>query len=140
MSSGDSGSSALRLLGSSRMIRFLLPAVVLATACGSDAGSGTPARYYCSYDPRSLDPALSTNVPTGEAVSLLFDNLTRFDVDGRLVPGLAASWDVDPAGRVYTFRLRRGPTFHDGRTITADGVRASFLRVLAPSSTGWACC
>ncbi|MGH7517398.1 MAG: ABC transporter substrate-binding protein [Gemmatimonadales bacterium] len=118
------------------MIRHLIPALLLA-ACGPDAGSGgSTARYYFSYDPRSLDPALSTDVPTGEAVALLFDNLTRFDADGRLVPGLAASWEADSAGRTYTFHLRRGPAFHDGRAIRAADVRASFLRVLSPSSTG----
>ena len=75
-------------------------------------------------------------MPTGEVVSLLFDNLTQFDADARLVPGLARAWETDAAGRVYTFHLRQGATFHDGRPITARDVRASFLRALAPGSTG----
>ncbi len=119
------------------MRRVLTAGLLLGCAGGSDAGSGgSTARHYFSYDPRSLDPAQSTDVPTGEAVALLFDNLTRFDADGRLVPGLAASWDADSAGRTYTFHLRRGSAFHDGRAIRAADIRASFLRVLSPSSTG----
>jgi IS4 transposase len=35
---------------------------------------------------------------------------------------------------VYTFHLRHGATFHDGRPITARDVRASILRALDPSS------
>ena len=66
-------------------------------ACGPKGPSRT-LEYYFTYDPRSLDPAFSTDVPTGEVDALLFDNLTQFDVDGRLVPGLAKSWEVDPTG------------------------------------------
>ena len=45
------------------------------------------------YDPRSLDPARATDVPTGRAVAYLFDGLTRFTPDARIEPGLASSWD-----------------------------------------------
>lgn len=110
--------------------------VALAACAGGGAGGGATIEYYLSQDPRSLDPALSTDVPTGELAALLFDNLTRFDPDGRLVPGLARSWETDPSGRIYTFHLRRGVSFHDGRPVLARDVRASFLRALHPRSTG----
>ncbi|MGH7524856.1 MAG: ABC transporter substrate-binding protein, partial [Gemmatimonadales bacterium] len=93
-------------------------------------------KYYWSSDPRSLDPALSTDVPTGEAVTLLFDNLAEFDPDGRLVPGLATSWIPSPDGRVWTFHLRRGVTFHDGRPLDAAAIHASLLRALRMGKQG----
>jgi peptide/nickel transport system substrate-binding protein/oligopeptide transport system substrate-binding protein len=114
----------------------LLLLLVLSACGGAATASPTTLDYYFASDPRSLDPALSTDVPTGEVATLLFDNLTRFDVDGALVPGLARAWDTDRAGTTYTFHLRKGPVFHDGRTISARDVRASFLRALAPGSTG----
>jgi peptide/nickel transport system substrate-binding protein/oligopeptide transport system substrate-binding protein len=117
------------------MHRLLLASVLLATAC-ADQGSGSGLNYYFTYDPRSLDPALSTDVPTGEVVALLFDNLTQFDADAALNPGLATKWETDPDGRVYTFHLRRDAVFHDGRPIRAAQVRASFLRALAPGTSG----
>jgi ABC-type transport system substrate-binding protein len=117
------------------MPRLILLTALVLIACG-EPGNGKTLEYYFSYDPRSLDPALSTDVPTGEVVSLLFDNLTQFDADAKLVPGLARAWETDAAGRVYTFHLRQGATFHDGKSITARDVRASFLRALAPGSTG----
>ena len=117
------------------MRRFLIATALLFTACGDHGGEAT-LNYYFTYDPRSLDPALSTDVPTGEVVSLLFDNLTQFDADARLTPGLAKTWETDAAGRAYTFHLRRNATFHDGRPILATDVRASMLRALAPGSTG----
>jgi ABC-type transport system substrate-binding protein len=96
----------------------------------------TPLFYYESYDPRSLDPALSTDVPTGEMVTDLYDALTRFDPDGTLRPGLADRWSVDAGGLRYVFHLRPGVKFHDGSPLTPEAVRASFLRVLDPKSTG----
>ena len=117
------------------MRQFLIATAFVIAACG-ERGSDQTLNYYFTYDPRSLDPALSTDVPTGEVVSQLFDNLTQFDADAHLKPGLARSWETDVAGRVYTFRLRPNASFHDGRPIKAADVHASFLRALAPGSTG----
>src|SRR5262245_57318574 len=89
-----------------------------------------------TYDPRSLDPALSTDVPTGRAVSYLFDGLTQFTPDARLEPGLAKSWDVSSDGLTYTFHLRSGVQFHDGSPLTSRNVVRSFARVLDPAVRG----
>jgi ABC-type transport system substrate-binding protein len=117
-------------------MRRLLLATLLALPCCTDQGGGATLNYYFTYDPRSLDPALSTDVPTGEVVSLLFDNLTQFDPDAKLIPGLARAWETDQSGQRYTFHLRPDATFHDGRPIKAADVRASLLRALAPGVTG----
>ncbi|MGH7590694.1 MAG: ABC transporter substrate-binding protein, partial [Gemmatimonadales bacterium] len=115
--------------------RFLPTFLIIVAACGSNRSSRT-LEYYFTADPRSLDPALSTDVPSGEVVALLFDNLTRFDVDGRLEPDLAQRWEVDRRGVTYTFHLRPGVRFHDGRPLTARDVAASFRRALAPATSG----
>jgi peptide/nickel transport system substrate-binding protein/oligopeptide transport system substrate-binding protein len=118
----------------SAVAQFLFLFVALAS-CDSPS---SPHRldYYFYYDPRSLDPALSTDVPTGEVVALIFDNLTQFDADGLLRPGLARSWETDAAGLRYTFHLRRDARFHDGRPVRADDVRRSYLRALDPGTKG----
>ena len=113
----------------------LLSATLLLAAC-SPTPPSRHLEYYFTADPRSLDPALSTDVPSGEVITLLFDNLTRFDVDGRLVPGLARTWSTDPRGLTYTFHLRTGVRFHDGRPLTSRDVSASFRRALAPATSG----
>ena len=89
-----------------------------------------------TYDPRSLDPALSTDVPTGRAVGYVFDGLVRFTPDAQVVPGLAKTWDVSPDGITYTFHLRSGVKFHDGRAFTARNVVNTFQRVLNPATKG----
>jgi len=122
------------------MRRLLLLVTPTILACGGDSGSA-PARNTIidsrdTYDPRSMDPALSTDVPTGRAVAYLFDGLTRFTADAKVVPGLATSWEISPDGLVYTFHLRNGVKFHDGRPFAAKNVIATFQRVLAPGATG----
>src|SRR2546421_5437956 len=109
--------------------RISLAAAVVALAC--TGGESSPARRTLidsrdTYDPRSLDPALSTDVPTGRAVSYVFDGLTRFSPDAQLEPGLAERWEVSPDGRTYTFQLRRGVRFHDGTPFVARHVVHSF--------------
>jgi peptide/nickel transport system substrate-binding protein/oligopeptide transport system substrate-binding protein len=87
-----------------------------------------------NYDPTSLDPAVSTDVPTGRAVGYLFDGLTQFTADAKVRPGLAERWEVSPDGLTYTFHLRRGVTFHDGSPVTARTVAMSWQRALAPET------
>lgn len=120
-----------------RPFLLLIPAIL---ACGG-GGDSAPSRNTLvdsrdTYDPRSMDPALSTDVPTGRAVAYLFDGLTRFTPDAKVVPGLARSWDVSPDGATYTFHLRNGVKFHDGRPFSAKNVVASFQRVLNPATKG----
>jgi peptide/nickel transport system substrate-binding protein len=88
-------------------------------------------------DPRSLDPAQSTDVPTGRAVAYVFDGLVRFTSDARVEPALAERWEVSPNGLTYTFHLRRGVTFHDGTPFTARNVTRSFERVLSEGARPW---
>lgn len=118
------------------MTRHLFPLVVLFAACGGSAATPTRLEYCLSADPPSLDPALSTDVQSGEVVTLLFDNLVQLDQDAKLRPGLASRWESDSAGRRYTFHLRDGASFHDGRPIARlqaelhldDPVPAQFAR------------
>ena len=91
-------------------------------------------QYALSQDPRSLDPALSTDVPTGEMVTLLYDNLVQQSVDGAAGPGLAARWTIDTTGTRYVFTLRSGVRFHDGTPLDSRVVRASLIRAIAPAT------
>jgi ABC-type transport system substrate-binding protein len=113
-----------------------LVASLVIVGCGS---GGAPSRHEIIdsrdvYDPRSLDPALSTDVPTGRAVGYVFDGLTRFDPNAKVEPALAERWEVTPNGLTYTFHLRRGVTFHDGTPLSATTVVTSWQRALDPAT------
>jgi peptide/nickel transport system substrate-binding protein len=110
----------------------------ILAACG---GSENPNRRTIidsrdNYDPRSLDPALSTDVPTGRAVAYVFDGLTTFTPEARVEPALAERWDASPDGTRFVFHLRRGVTFTDGSPVTARTVVASWQRALDPATKG----
>ena len=116
---------------------LLLPALV--SACGGTERTIARAAIVDSrdrYDPRSFDPALSTDVPTGRAVGYVFEGLTRFSADAQVEPALATAWTVSPDGRTWRFTLRRNVKFHDGTAFTAQHVIASFTRVLDPKTRG----
>ena len=119
--------------------RISLAAAVVAIAC--TGGESSPTRHTLidsrdTYDPRSLDPALSTDVPTGRAVAYVFDGLVRFTPDAQITPGLAREWSASPDGLIYTFHLRSGVKFHDGRPFTSRNVINSFMRALDPATKG----
>src|ERR1041385_475749 len=119
----------------SRLPVGIVAAVALS---GCSTASSTDRRTLIdsrdTYDPRSLDPAMSTDVPTGRAVGYLFDGLTTFDASANVKPGLAERWDVSPDGKRYVFHLRSGVRFHDGTRLTARQVAASWKRVLDPKT------
>jgi len=110
--------------------------------CGGRGERPAPSRRTIvdsrdNYDPRSLDPALSTDVPTGRAVSYVFDGLTRFTPDAHVEPALAERWELLPGTTpIYQFHLRQGVKFHDGTPLVARQVIASWTRALAPSTKG----
>ncbi|MCX8040243.1 MAG: peptide ABC transporter substrate-binding protein [Planctomycetota bacterium] len=86
-------------------------------------------------EPKTLDPHRMTGVVEMRVASALFEGLTTPDPrDLTPRPALAASWEVDDDGLGYTFRLRPGLAFSDGRPIDAEVVRASWLRALAPAT------
>lgn len=81
--------------------------------------------------PAGLDPHLITAFNSFQIVNgTIYEGLTAIDKDLRIVPCLAQSWTMTPDGKVYTFKLVAGATFHDGSTMTTDDVVASLNRVV----------
>ncbi len=81
-------------------------------------------------NPVTLDPALFTDVNSEGVARRIFNNLVKLDSKLQPVPDLAESWKVSDDGLTYTFALRKGVRFHNGREMVADDVRFSFERLL----------
>lgn len=81
----------------------------------------------------TLDPMVVTHIATREVGMHIFESLITFDENFGVVPMLAESWDISPDGRVYTFYLRRGVPFHNGKEMKAEDVWASVIRFLEVS-------
>ena len=83
-----------------------------------------------------LDPTTAAAAAIGEVVHYnILEGLTKINMDGSITPLLAESWSVDPDGKSYTFKLRKGVKFHDGENFDASDVKFSFERAKAEGST-----
>ena len=70
-------------------------------------------------DPGSLNPGLTTSVPTHIVTGPIFNGLVGHDFTFAPVPDLAERWSVSPDGRVYTFHLVQHALWHDGQPVTS---------------------
>ena len=93
---------------------------------------------YCSEgSPRFLSPQLATDGTSIDAINDVFDGLVEFKRGTSIIlPSLATSWEVSKDGLHYTFKLRKGVSFHTTKNFTptrefnADDVIFSFERAL----------
>jgi peptide/nickel transport system substrate-binding protein len=67
------------------------------------------------------------------ATAALFNGLTDIDQRGNLVPSLAESWESNKELTAWTFRLRKGVLFHNGRELDAEAVKLNMLRIQDPA-------
>ncbi len=89
-----------------------------------------------TLEPPTLDPTSGAAQAIREVTYLnIYEGLLRIDREGKLQPLLAESWTVSPDHLVYTFKLRRGVTFHDGSEFDSSDVKFTFDRAMAPAST-----
>jgi peptide/nickel transport system substrate-binding protein len=83
-----------------------------------------------------LDPTMAPAAAIGEVVHYnVLEGLTKINADGSVTPLLAESWRMDPDGRSYTFKLKRGVKFHDGEAFDSADVKFSFERAKDEKST-----
>lgn len=75
-----------------------------------------------------LDPAASANGFTEIAIFTRGNHLTEVDRKGQLTGELAASFEASDDAKTWAFTLRPDITFHNGQTLTADDVIATFNR------------
>ena len=79
-------------------------------------------------EPPSLDPHWGTQTITEVLANHIFEGLYALDEGYQPIPMLAESHTVSRDGLVYTFKLRKGISFHNGKEMTADDVVSSLVR------------
>ena len=87
-------------------------------------------------EPTSLDPTMAPAAAIGEIVHYnILEGLTKIGMNGAVTPLLAESWSMDPDGKTYTFKLRKGVKFQDGEAFDSSDVKFSFERAKDEKST-----
>ena len=86
-------------------------------------------------DVATLDPAIGYDWQNWSMIKSLFDGLMDYTPGTtELRPGLAESYEISEDGLTYTFKLRAGVKFHNGREMTAEDVKYSLDRVTNPAT------
>lgn len=81
-----------------------------------------------------LDPLSMVSLNEVPEYALLFDGLFNLGPEGK-EPALATEWGVAANGLTIDFTLRKGVRFHNGDAFTAEDVKFTFERIIAPEST-----
>jgi ABC-type transport system substrate-binding protein len=86
-------------------------------------------------DVSTLDPAIGYDWQNWSMIKSLFDGLMDYEPGTTtLRPDLAESYTISDDGTVFTFKLRPGVKFHNGRELVADDVKYSIERVVKPET------
>jgi len=83
-----------------------------------------------------LDPHTVSSYSSYQILNNVLEGLTFYDDNLNLVPWLAESWEQSEDGLTWTFKLREGVMFHNGREMTAEDVKWSFERLIDPATGG----
>ena len=106
----------------------LLAVILQAFSCAKVRDPDTLV-FLIESGPTNLDPRIGTDAQSARISQLIFSSLLRRNRKLELVPDLAEWWEVSNP-TTYTFHLRRGVRFHDGRPLTASDVKFTFESIL----------
>jgi oligopeptide transport system substrate-binding protein len=115
--------------------------LLLALAAGCHHKGGTPQaalanptvlRRGMGGEPSSLDPGAAIDTFSYEVIRDVYEGLATESADGQILPGVASSWTVDPAGTEYTFSLRHNAKWSNGAPVRAQDFVMAWRRVVDP--------
>ena len=84
-------------------------------------------------EPASLDPHFASGTWENNIIGDMMMGLTIYSAKGKVIPGLATSWDISEDGRTYNFKIRDAK-WSDGQKITAHDFEFSLKRILKPET------
>ena len=115
-----------------RFLVMLLVSAMTTALCacaGGKAGSADADSLITIGIPQDLDESLDPHVAEGagtrEVLFNVFEGLVKPNSNGDLIPAVASDYSINEDGTVYTFTLREGVKFHNGKKVTVQDVKAS---------------
>jgi oligopeptide transport system substrate-binding protein len=110
--------------------------LIALCSCGGSTGGATSRdvlRRGLAGEPSSLDPAVAADNFSFQVLQDLYEGLTVESGNGQVLPGVAASWTVDPTGTEYTFHLKSSARWSNGKPVRAQEFVFAWRRVLDPA-------
>ena len=121
-----------KLLFAILVITFVLPAYSTFAASPNKGGD----LIVCQpAEPPGLDPTANTAAAIDRVVfSNIYEGLIKVNSKGEFIPGLATRWEVSTDGLIYTFHLRKGVRFHNGKSFNAQVAKWNIERAKGEST------
>src|SRR5262245_55057411 len=124
-----------RLLASVSLAAMMIAAAPVFTPAFAEIKQGGEMTVTFKDDLITLDPAIGYDWKNWSVIKSVFDGLMDYKPGTtELVPDLAESYEVSDDGLTYTFKLRHGVKFHNGREMTAADVKYSLERTCNPAT------
>ncbi|MGH8676621.1 MAG: ABC transporter substrate-binding protein [Burkholderiales bacterium] len=114
----------------SRIAMAVAAAAALAAGAGAALAQGDPKvlRIVPHSNLAVLDPIWTTAYMSRNHGYMIYDTLFGTDEKNQIKPQMVEEWSVSPDNRLWTFKLRKGLEFHDGKPVTSEDVVASLAR------------
>jgi len=120
------------------LLPLLICALLLSPSAGCQSTEPSPANQgildLWDIGPITLDPAISSEMTSHTYVMHIFSGLVRLDHEMEVAPDIAERWQQSQDGKSYTFYLRRGVRFHNGREVKAADFKYSWERACDPGT------
>jgi peptide/nickel transport system substrate-binding protein/oligopeptide transport system substrate-binding protein len=129
------------------LLSLLTALIMFLSACGQTGNSSNTEKAAENHqvlvsssvgaghsDIASFDPALVSDISSERAITPVFTGLVSLDDKGLVQAQMASGWQISDKGQTYTFTLKDGLTFSNGRTLAAADVAYSINRALDPAT------
>jgi len=113
--------------------------LALLTPLASQAQAPAPNKVF-RFVPHAnlavLDPIWTTAYVTRNHAYMIYDTLFSEDAQGNIKPQMVDTYETSRDGKTWTFKLRAGLEFHDGKPVTSEDVVASIKRWASRDAMG----
>lgn len=123
--------SAARPVSRRALSKWAACAAMLAVTAGTAlpaAAQSTTLKIIPTTNMTVLDPIWTTAYISRNFGYMIYDTLFGTDAQGKIQPQMVGKWSVSKDNKTWTFQLRDGLEFHDGKPVTSEDVVASLKR------------
>lgn len=101
-------------------------------AAKRDPSKGGTLKFGTRLDATGLDSHRNNQYHTSHSIAAIYSGLTDINYKGEIVPGIAESYEPSKDLTHWTFRLRKGVLFHNGREVDGDAIKQNLMRIKDP--------
>jgi oligopeptide transport system substrate-binding protein len=116
------------------LLSLFLAALLILPSIACQSSSGQDVLNLWDTGPLTLDTAIAADMSSYIYVMQIFSGLVRLDQKLNIVSDIAESWEESSDGKTYTFHLRQGVKFHNGREVKAADFKYSWERACDPAT------